>query len=143
MTHDTIPSAAADDLLAALSQHLHGDGDTPTAGGRLIASAAEAAASAWRTRALAAEAEVRRLTDALRFYANPDVYKPHPHGVGFDSPDLSFVAQAALADKDEDTPPQAADTCATDGCTNPPVIRLDDRRLCRDCYATHDFGDDA
>ena len=27
--------------------------------------------------------------------------------------------------------------------TNPPVIRLDDRRLCQDCYANHDFGDDA
>ena len=41
------------------------------------------------------------------------------------------------------TAPRAADACATPGCTNPPVIRLDDRRLCRDCYATHNFGDDA
>ena len=30
--------------------------------------------------------------------------------------------------------PQAPPTCATPGCTNPPVIRLDDRRLCRGCY---------
>lgn len=35
------------------------------------------------------------------------------------------------------------DTCATPGCTNPPAIRLDDRRLCQRCYAAHDFGDDA
>ena len=39
--------------------------------------------------------------------------------------------------------PQAAPACATPGCTNPPVIRLDERRLCRGCYAAHDFGDDA
>ena len=39
--------------------------------------------------------------------------------------------------------PSAVPTCSTPGCTNPPAIRLDDRRLCRDCYATHDFGDDA
>ena len=36
---------------------------------------------------------------------------------------------------------RAANACATSGCTNPPVIRLDDRCLCRGCYATHDFGD--
>lgn len=35
------------------------------------------------------------------------------------------------------------DLCATPGCTNPPVIRLDDRHLCRGCYAIHDFGDNA
>lgn len=29
MTHDTIPSAAADAPYAALNQHLHGDGDVP------------------------------------------------------------------------------------------------------------------
>ena len=39
--------------------------------------------------------------------------------------------------------PQPTTTCATPGCTNPAVIRLDDRHLCRDCYATHDLGDDA
>ena len=33
--------------------------------------------------------------------------------------------------------------CATPGCTSPPVIRFNRRYLCRDCYATHDFGDDA
>ena len=37
----------------------------------------------------------------------------------------------------------APDGCATPGCTNRPLIRLDDRRLCLDCYATHDFGDNA
>lgn len=39
--------------------------------------------------------------------------------------------------------PTTAPTCATPGCTNPPVIRLDDLRLCRGCYANHVFGDDA
>lgn len=39
--------------------------------------------------------------------------------------------------------PRAAPACATPGCTNPPVIRLDDRHLCPRCYATHDFGDNA
>lgn len=32
--------------------------------------------------------------------------------------------------------------CSAPDCPNPAVIRLDDRRLCRDCYATNDFGDD-
>lgn len=41
-------AAALDDPYAALNQHLHGDGD-----------------SKWRTRALAAEAEVARLRAAL------------------------------------------------------------------------------
>jgi len=39
--------------------------------------------------------------------------------------------------------PQAADTCSTPGCPHPSVIRLNDRRLCRNCYAIHDFGDNA
>ena len=36
------------------------------------------------------------LLEALRFYANPNVYKPHPHGIGFDDHDLSFVARFAI-----------------------------------------------
>lgn len=70
-----------------------------------------------------------------------------------DEPTHIATAAAALDDPyaalsqhlhgDGDTQPQAAPTCATPDCTNRPVIRLDDRHLCRDCYATHDFGDNA
>lgn len=49
-------------------------------------------------RAEAAEAEVKRLREALEFYANPEIYKPHPHGSAFDKRHtLCFVAEAALA----------------------------------------------
>ena len=44
-------------------------------------------------------AEVARLREALRFYADPAVYKAHPHGPAFDGRDLSFVARAALEQK--------------------------------------------
>lgn len=37
------------------------------------------------------------LLDALQFYAKPEIYKPHPHGLAFDNRDLSFHARAALA----------------------------------------------
>lgn len=151
------------DPYAALSQHLHGDGDTPTAGGRLIASAAEAAVAAWRTRALAAETEVERLrgltTEAIQLVENCSVetgvcccgedMERHstPMNCGHTPTDMGAyqslqwldAARAALID----TPPQPAPACATLGCTNRPAIRLDDRCLCRGCYATHDFGDDA
>lgn len=40
--------------------------------------------------------EVERLRKALAFYANPEIYKPHPHGPAFDRRDLSDVARAAL-----------------------------------------------
>lgn len=37
------------------------------------------------------------LVEALEFYANPEIYKPHPHGSAFDDRDLSFRAKSALA----------------------------------------------
>ena len=40
--------------------------------------------------------ENARLREALQFYANPEVYKPHPHGLAFDRRDLSYRAHAAL-----------------------------------------------
>lgn len=43
------------------------------------------------------EADLKALREALTFYANPEVYRPHPHGSAFDNRDLSFVARAALA----------------------------------------------
>ena len=46
-------------------------------------------------------AENKLLRAALEWYANPDIYKPHPHGPAFDLRDLSFKARAALADGEE------------------------------------------
>lgn len=48
-------------------------------------------------RADAADAEVARLRKALEFYADPEIYKPHPHGPAFDRRDRSYHAQAALS----------------------------------------------
>jgi hypothetical protein len=42
------------------------------------------------------DALIRELVAALEFYVNPEIYKPHPHGLGFDNRDLSFSAKAAL-----------------------------------------------
>lgn len=40
---------------------------------------------------------IRELVEALEFYANPQIYKPHPHGLAFDDRDLSFKAKGILA----------------------------------------------
>lgn len=42
-------------------------------------------------------AERDRLREALQFYANPEIYKPHPDGLAFDRRDLSFHARATLS----------------------------------------------
>lgn len=39
---------------------------------------------------------IEALEAALKFYANPEIYKPHPHGPAFERRDLSFTARAAL-----------------------------------------------
>ena len=44
----------------------------------------------------ALRAENTRLREALEWYANPVIYKPHPHGPAFDARDLSWKARAAL-----------------------------------------------
>ena len=41
-------------------------------------------------------AERDRLRKALKWYANAEIYKPHPHGPAFDERDLSWHARAAL-----------------------------------------------
>ena len=46
------------------------------------------------TAALAREAALR---EALEFYANPETYRPHPHGIAFDRRDISYIARAALS----------------------------------------------
>lgn len=43
------------------------------------------------------ERERDRLRKALEFYANPEIYEPHPHGPAFDRRDVSFAARAALS----------------------------------------------
>lgn len=42
------------------------------------------------------QAQNARLTEALRFYANPQIYKPHPDGPAFDRRDLSYAARNTL-----------------------------------------------
>ena len=50
-----------------------------------------------RIRAEEAEAGEKKLRKTLEFYANPEIYKPHPHGPAFDRRDLSYHAVTALA----------------------------------------------
>ncbi len=47
-------------------------------------------------------AENARLREALKFYANPEVYKPHPDGLAFDRRGLSYHARAALQGAKDD-----------------------------------------
>ena len=44
----------------------------------------------------AANARIRALEEALTWYADPERYKPHPHGSAFDRRDISYVAKSAL-----------------------------------------------
>lgn len=37
------------------------------------------------------------LVSVLEWYANPEIYKPHPHGLAFDDRDLSFRAKSILS----------------------------------------------
>ena len=41
---------------------------------------------------------IEALEEVLRFYANPVIYQPHPHGPAFDRRDMSYVAVAALGE---------------------------------------------
>ena len=42
------------------------------------------------------EAEREEMVDALKFYANPEIYKAHPQGLAFDDRDRSFIAKSVL-----------------------------------------------
>lgn len=44
----------------------------------------------------ALETQLAAARKALEWYANPEIYKPHPHGIGFEDRDKSYVAKAAL-----------------------------------------------
>lgn len=61
------------------------------------AEEAVTAANALQVRTDAAEYRENKLREALQFYANPEIYKPHPHGLAFDQRDLSYHARTALA----------------------------------------------
>jgi hypothetical protein len=69
------------DLLASAADEIDSMGDSLVAERNFHASLVE---------------ENERLRKALEFYANPEIYKPHPHGPAFDRRDLSFHAVAAL-----------------------------------------------
>lgn len=65
---------------------------------RRVTAAEGCAYNRWmRDQRDAARVEAARLREALTFYANPQVYAPHPHGPAFDRRDLSWHARAALA----------------------------------------------
>ncbi len=48
----------------------------------------------------ALRAENERLRAALQWYADPERYKPHPHGLAFERRDISYVARAALTQQE-------------------------------------------
>lgn len=189
-----------DDPHAALSQHLHGDGDVPPLRityrnwrgevsernivpqsvwfgatewhpePQWLLSALDtdkgvardfaladfgANDDTWRTRALEAEAEVERLRAAIpkrdaevrraaleeAFAAIDEYPRAAPSEDEWTRYDEQIEHSQGIIRALIDVTPQAADACATPGCTNRPVIRLDGQGLCWDCYATHDFGD--
>ena len=63
---------------------------------RILAALEPQDAPAMAEELVALRAENARLREALTFYANPEVYRPHPHGPAFDRRDVSYVATAAL-----------------------------------------------
>lgn len=75
--------------LQAAFQRIRYEGDGPyIPDGDLFDEAAEVL--------LALKAENDGLREALKFYANPSIYEPHPHGIAFDRRDLSYHARAIL-----------------------------------------------
>ena len=57
----------------------------------------EAEAQDLRAKIYALKRSNTRMREALTFYANPQIYKPHPHGPAFDRRgDLAAVAIEAL-----------------------------------------------
>jgi hypothetical protein len=54
---------------------------------------------ALEARAEASEARNKALEEALAWYADPERYKPHPHGIAFNRRDISYTARAALEPK--------------------------------------------
>jgi hypothetical protein len=67
--------------------------ETLASGGRLSTICAQATLA---IRELLWERD--RLRKSMEFYANPEIYKPHPHGPAFDRRDLSYHAIVALGE---------------------------------------------
>ena len=89
--------AARIKALEADNAALRADNDRLTAS--LAAEVTESEAlRAQLTEARAGEDELR---EALAQYANPDLYRSHPHGLAFDRRDKSYIAIAALASHDK------------------------------------------
>lgn len=42
-------------------------------------------------------ATLKEVVEVLEFYANPEIYKPHPHGLAFERRDKSDMARSLLA----------------------------------------------
>jgi len=42
-------------------------------------------------------ATMKEVVEVLEFYANPEIYKPHPHGLAFERRDKSDMARSILA----------------------------------------------
>lgn len=42
-------------------------------------------------------ATMKEVVEVLEFYANPEIYKPHPHGLAFERRDKSDMARSLLA----------------------------------------------
>ena len=47
-------------------------------------------------RAKTLETQLAAARKALEWYANPEIYRSHPHGIGFEDRDKSYAARAAL-----------------------------------------------
>lgn len=45
-------------------------------------------------------AALLKAREALKWYGDPETYRPHPHGLAFDSRDKSYTAAATLAEID-------------------------------------------
>lgn len=88
MTTDTKPLADSTELVKELRRDAKG-----------YPYCAEMRAAATITALLA---RVGELEAGLSFYANPEIYKPHPHGPTFERRDLSFRARALLEGTDNE-----------------------------------------
>ena len=81
----------------ALVERLREGHCAPHAGCNALTQCACVALGDAAARIEALEGENARLREGLKFYANPQIYKMHPHGLGFDDRDLSYSARAVLA----------------------------------------------
>ena len=91
LSHKALMGDIEADALAEAKAAAQADYET-----RILAALEPQDAPAVAEELVALRAENARLREALTFYANPEVYRPHPHGPAFDRRDVSYVATAAL-----------------------------------------------